>query len=120
MNKILAAALTFSLLFLNACSTYPHENDTKIVRFALRDDNIASWEEKGDGIAVHLNNEGRRKLVSITRNNPGSEMEIYAGRIFLTSSVIHNTLKGDNLYVEIDNDDVKDQVLAMLPQSKKT
>lgn len=119
MIKILPSLALFSLLTLSACSSLPESNDTKIVRFALRDDQIASWEEKNDGIAVHLNREGQRKLVSITRNNPGSEMEIYAGRIFLMSETIQTTLRGENLYVEI-NDDVRDQVLAMLPRAKRS
>lgn len=119
MNKILTSLLLLSLLPLTACSSLPPERDTKVVRFALRDDNIATWEEKGDGIAVHLNREGQRKLVAVTRNHPGAEMEIYAGRVLLTSEKISRTLRGDNLYVEI-NDDVRDQVLALLPPSKRS
>lgn len=118
MNKIFGTFLALSCLIITSCSTL-QERETPVVRFALRDTNIESWEEKGDGIAVHLNREGQRKIASLTRNNPRSEMEIYAGRIFLTSSVISRPLRGENLYVEI-NDDVREQVLALLPQSKKS
>ena len=120
MKKIISPLSLIFLLTLTACSSLPEPRDTEVVRFALRDDNIISWEEKGDGIAVKLNNAGQRKLVSITRDHKGSEMEIYAGRVLLTSEKISQTIRGESLYVEIDDDNVKDRVLAMLPAAKKS
>lgn len=119
MTRHIRTFFILSTLLISACSTTPAYNDKKIVRFALRDDQITSWKERDDGVEVHLNTEGQRKLTGLTRNNKGSEMEIYAGRIFLTSETISTTLRGNALYVEID-DDVKDRALAMLPQGKKS
>ncbi|PZP56949.1 MAG: hypothetical protein DI586_02030 [Micavibrio aeruginosavorus] len=120
MKKIISSLLLVSTLSFTACSSTPEPRTTPVVRFALREDNITSWQEMDDGVAVELNQEGQRRLSSMTRNNLGSEMEIYAGRIFVTSEKISRPLRGQKIYVEIDNDDVRDNVLAMLPRNKKS
>ncbi len=119
MKKIISSFLLLSTLSITACSSTPEARTTPVVRFALREDNITSWQEFDDGVAVELNREGQRKLSSITRNNLGSEMEIYAGRIFMTSQKINHPLRGQKIYVEIDNDEARDEVMAMLPHKKK-
>ena len=119
MIKLLPSLLLVSVLTLSACSSLPDQRETPVVRFALRDDNIETWEEKNDGIAVHLNREGQRKLRALTRDHSGSEMEIYAGRVLLTSEKISQTLRGEYLYVDV-NDDVMDEAIAQLPPAKKT
>lgn len=119
MKTLTLSLLSLSLLTLSNCSSLPEPNDTKVVRFALREDYVASWQEANGGIVAHLNSEGQRKLVSLTRNNPGSEMEFYAGRVFLGSQTIGHTLRGDNLFVSVDSD-VRDLALAQLPAGKKS
>jgi len=118
MKDFISSLLLLSLLFLSACAAAPDRGD-HIVRFALRPEQIESWEEKSGGIAVRLNTEGRRQLASLTRHNVGSEMQIYAGRVLLTSTTIGGVIRGDNIYVAIDNDDVHDLTLAQLPAAKK-
>ena len=115
-NTLLAFALIVTL-FTSACASAPGDN-TETVRFNLRPEQIVSWEEKGDGVAVSLNDEGKRQLSSLTRHHKGSEMQIYAGRIMLTSVTIDRVLRGDNLYVAIDNDGVHGLALSMLPPAK--
>lgn len=117
MKTLTLSLLALSLLTLSNCSSLPEPNDTKVVRFALRDDYVTSWEPANGGIVAQLNNEGKRKLTSLTRNNPGSEMEFYAGRIFLGSQTIGHTLRGDNLFVTVD-DDVMELALAQMPHGK--
>lgn len=117
MTYLFRTFLLSSILLISACSSTPEPRDTKVVRFALRDDNVQSWEEKGDGFAVHLNREGQRKLSSLTRNNKGSELEVYAGRIFLMSEVIETPLRGQAIYVRVD-DNIRDRAKLMMPNKK--
>ncbi len=119
-SLLLVSILSITALSITACSSTPEPRTTPVVRFALREDNITSWQEMDDGVAVELNREGQRKLSSITRNNQGAEMEIYAGRIFVTSEKISRPIRGQKIYVEIDNDDARDEVLAMLPRNKRS
>ncbi len=111
--------LALCTLALAACSSTPELNEVENVRFALRDDAIASWQETDNGFAIQLNSEGQRKLCSLTRNNPDKTLEIYAGRIFVSSTTIHEPLRGTNLAVQTD-DDIKDRVMAFLPAAKRT
>lgn len=117
MTHLLRTFLLSSVLLITACSSTPEPRDTKVVRFALREDNVESWQEKGDGFEVHLNREGQRKLSSLTRNNQGSELEVYAGRIFLMSEVIETPLRGQAIYVAV-NDNIRDRARTMMPIKK--
>ena len=117
MKTLTLSLLTLSVLSLANCSSLPETREQKVVRFALRDDYVASWEEANGGIVAHLNTEGKRKLSGLTRVNKGSEMEFYAGRIFLGSQTIGQTLRGDNIFVAVD-DDVMQLALAQMPAGK--
>ena len=118
MTKQILASLLLASLTLTACSSLPSRKENSVVRFALRDDNIASWKEKGDGIAVQLNEEGQRKIASLTRQNPGSELEVYVARTLVAVSTVNRPIRGLNVYLPVDDDKIE-AVEALLPASKR-
>ncbi len=106
------------ILLLASCGGLPGRNDTHIVRWELKDESIALWKETGDGIEVVLNRDGDRIFSSLLRNNRDSRLEIYAGRLFVTSGKTKDFSPKQALRIDL-GDEEKARVMPVLPQRKK-
>ena len=88
------------------------------MRYVLHDQYISSWEENRSGVTVHLNDDGARKLHSVTRYRKGYPLEIYANRCLIETQTIHGKSDRD-LTLDVSGD-TRDRLIANLPPGKKS
>ena len=107
-----------SFLLLSACAGKP-EPEINTMRFDIRSEYVASWEDTWDGVTVHLNQEGSRKLRSVTRDRQGKNLEIYANRCLVQTSTIDQVFGGGPLDLDISGG-TESRIKAILPAEKKS